>query len=303
MQEQPESSPEARILRERPFAGILALDRVERVPSDFAHSGTAFFVRDRAGRRFKLRACSHPLRAAALARYLRLLPEVFPRLVAREGRFLLLQALEDYRLVTRAELLGRSRELGRIAARVHVRSEPALARRPGLRTLMAARFAAGFLRDVWLLRRRGTIPPASGRGALRKFRTHLGRFGLPIALELDDLHKGNVMLRESDGDLRYVDEEGVGLRPKGAGLASLMKTVSSRRHWQRFRDGYAELADASFFTDAYTEYLLLLDAVRRVARKVRTQIREEKLPREIAELREMADRDELALDWRFPKGP
>lgn len=301
MLERLESSPEQRILRERPFAGILAVDHVEPVGAEFAHSGTAFFVRDREGRRFKLRVCPNRLRAAALARYVTLLPDVFPTLVAREGRFLLLEALDDYRLVTRGELLRRGRELGRIAARIHARSARALARRPGLRTLVAVRFASGFLRDLALLRRTRTIPPASSRGALRKFRAHFRRFGLPIALELDDLHKGNVMLRECDGDLRYVDEEGVGLRPKGAALASLMKTASSRRHWQLFRDGYAEVADAGFLTEAYTEYLLLLDAVRRVARKVRTRSREEKLPREIGELREMADQEEVALDWRFPR--
>jgi hypothetical protein len=135
-----------------------------------------------------------------------------------------------------------------------------------------------------------------------KWRAHRARFGLPVELEHDDLHKGNWLLRDADGDRRYVDEEGVGLRPLGTGLASLLKTATRSRTWRLYRAGWAELGDAGVFTEEYTEYVLLMDAVRRVAHKLRTEARVEKLPREIAELREMSDTPGLALAWRFPKG-
>jgi hypothetical protein len=45
----------------------------------------------------------------------------------------------------------------------------------------------------------------------------------------------------------------------------------------------------------------LQDAVRRVAHKLRSGLRPEKLPDEVAELRAMADTREIALEWRFPK--
>jgi len=299
-----DQSSKARILRVRPFSRLLEIDRVESVEEAgdaFAHSGTAFFVTARDGRRFKLRECSRPSRARAIERYVRALPELFPRLVARDGRYLLLEALDDYRAVSRLELTRGADRLGRMSALAHraarANSLAGGARRRAVAVLSRHRF----FRELSLLRRRGTLPEASCAGAARKYRAHFARFGLPIALELDDLHKGNVMMRESDGDLRYVDEEGIRLRPKGTGMASLLKTATTTQTLDLYREGYGRVGDAGFITPEYTEYLLLMDAVRRVAFKVRTEGRLEKLPREIGELREMADTPELALAWRFPR--
>lgn len=294
-------SPAARILRERPFAGVADLVRVEPVDPRLAHSGTAFFVTARDGRRFKLRDGLRRRRAAAIERHVRALSEVFPPLLAREGRYLLLAALEDYRPVTRRELLRSADRLGRMTALAHVAGRPG-----GLLDRLHRRALAGlerhrFRRDLALLRRTGTLPAASCEGAARKYRAHRARFGLPIALELDDFHKGNVMIRESDGDLRYVDEEGVALRPKGTGMASFLKTANRQATQEYYRMGYESIAPADFITPAYTEYLLLMDAVRRVAFKVRAEVRLRKLPREVAELRAMADHAGISLDWRFPR--
>jgi len=290
------------ILSARPFSGRLEIDQVESVGAAFSHSGTAFFVTTRDGRRFKLRECSRRGRARSIERYVRALPDLFPRLVARDGRYLLMEALDEYRLVSRTELVRGADRLGRMSALAH-REAHTNGLAGGVRGwAVAALSRHRFFRELSLLRRRGTLPAVSCSGAARKFRSHHARFGLPIALELDDLHKGNVMIRESDGDLRYVDEEGIRLRPKGTGMASLLKTATTTRTLELYRKGYAEIGDADFITPEYTEYLLLMDAVRRVAFKVRTEGRLEKLPREIGELREMADTVGLALDWRFPRG-
>ncbi len=289
-----------RLLAARPFAQ-LDLREIAPIPGASVHSGGAFFATAADGRRYKLRECSHRLRALAIARWVRLLPSVFPKLVGREGRLLLLERLDDFRPMTRTELLAHADDLGRIGARVHGASPSGLSGAIGRRAA-ALRFDARFRSDLRAIAATGLVDAPTHARALAKYQAHHGRFGMPVALELDDLHKGNWMLRESDGAMRYVDEEGVGLRPKGTGLASLLKTVTRTNPWYRYKLGYSEYADAEFLSWPYTEYLLLIDTVRRVAHKARTEAREEKLPDEVAHLRAMAATPELALDWRFPKG-
>jgi len=291
-----------RIQRSRPFADRIDIARVEPVSGDAAHSGTAFFAAGRDDRRFKLRDCGNALRAARLAHWVRLLPDVVPALVAREGCYLLLEALEDFRPMTRVELILGADKVGRVGARAHAAGAPTGPLDRAERALLSSFTARRFRRDLSLLASRNVIPRASAAGAKRKFDAYHTCLGLPLALELDDIHKGNWMLRESDGAMRYVDEEGVGLRPRGMGLASLLKTATRIHTWRLYKRGYAELGDASFITMPYTEYLLLIDTVRRVAHKVRTATRPEKLPTEVSHLRAMSDTPDLSLDWRFPKG-
>ena len=81
---------------------------------------------------------------------------------------------------------------------------------------------------------------------------------------MDDLHKANFMLRPRDGDLRYVDEEGVAVRPRFTSLASLVKTADREEHWRLFRARLRTSSrDASAITPEYTEYVVLLDTCAR----------------------------------------
>jgi hypothetical protein len=115
------------------------------------------------------------------------------------------------------------------------------------------------------------------------------------------------MLRERDGDLRYVDEEGVAVRPRFTSLASLVKTADMEPHWQAFRRGYARVRDAAPITPEYTEFVVLLDTVRKVANKVRSAAhldleRLSKLPAEIEDLRRVVRRVTPSLDFGFYRG-
>ena len=160
-------------------------------------------------------------------------------------------------------------------------------------------------RDIRLLT--GAVDPDT-RGALAdKLHAHRRRFGIPLAGEMDDLHKANFMLRERDGDLRYVDEEGVAVRPRFAGLASLVKTADQEEHWRAFRRGYARVGDASLITPEYTEYVVLVDTLRKVANKLRRgdrldAERRSKLPAEIEDLRRIAHRSAPSLDFGVFRG-
>ena len=297
--------PEA-ILRTRPFASVLEIARVDAA-GEFAHSGTACFVSDTDGRRFKLRRCASVRRAREIERHLRGLAQITPRVVAREGPLLLLEALGEHRPLEREEFLDRIPELGAMVARVHAAAERTGIPATPARLLAMLRSRFQIARDLRALRRAATLRPEVQEAAEGGIASGLARFGLPVALELDDLHKANLMLRASDGDLRFVDEEGVALRPLLTSLASLVKTADREAHWQQFRTGYGSVRDPSPITPDYTAFVVLIDTVRKVANKVRTADvldaeRREKLPAEIDDLERVVLRDDADLDWGFHRG-
>jgi hypothetical protein len=125
---------------------------------------------------------------------------------------------------------------------------------------------------------------------------------------MDDLHKANLMLRARDGDLRYVDEEGVAVRPLLTSLASLAKSMDAAAEWEAFRAGYASMRSAAPITPEYTEYVVLIDTARKVAHKLRSgeridAPRLEKLPDEIEDLRHVALRQVPRGAWHFRREP
>jgi len=296
--------PEA-LERARPFRDVLRIDRVDPV-GEFAHSGTACFVSDTEGRRFKLRRCASARRAREIERLLGALGRITPRVVAREGALLLLEALDEHRPLERDELLARIPELGAMVAHVHSEAERAGVPAAGARFLATVRSRFQIARDLKVLRSAAALRPELQRAAEAGIEAGRARFGLPVALELDDLHKANLMLRHSDGDLRFVDEEGVAVRPLLTSLASLVKTADRESHWSEFRSGYATVREPSSITPEYTAYVVLIDTVRKVANKVLAADalgpeRREKLPAEIDDLERIVSRDGLGLGWGFSR--
>lgn len=288
---------------EAPFADRLELVRFEPLAVGEGHSGGAFRVEDDEGRAYKLRACGRAGRAREIERFVGLVPDIFPKLLGRDRRFLLFTFLEGYRSLTRRELLDASVRVGALTARVHrAGRQSRLLGGPGA-WLVAARWRFQLARDLALLASREVVPVATLRTLRSKLAERRTRFGLPFELELDDVHKANFMIAPDEGDLRYVDEEAIGIRPRGLALATLLKTANLSETLESFREGYDSEADASWIEPAYVEYLLLLDAVRRVAHKIRNEVRLAKLPEEVAELAAIGQSLEVDLRWRFSKDP
>ncbi|MBW2269947.1 MAG: hypothetical protein JRH16_15360 [Deltaproteobacteria bacterium] len=289
------------ILQRRPFEPELRLVSLEGLGGEGAHSGTAFRVLDEEGRAYKLRECGSPRRAKEIERLVRGLPWLFPSFVARDGSLLLLDLLQDHRPLTRHELLARAGEIGELAARLHRAGRAELGASRSRRFSAAAATLGRFFADLTRVGRGSQLPVRSVVGVAFKALRRLFRYGLPVELELDDVHKDNFMWHPEDDDLRYVDEEAIGLAPRGLSMATLLKTANLSDTLEAYREGYSAEADASWIEPGYVEWLLLQDAVRRVAHKLRSGLRPEKLPDEIAEIRAMADTRGVTLEWRFPK--
>lgn len=289
------------ILDQDLFAPERKMVSVEGLGGEGAHSGTAFRAVDDQGQAYKLRDCGSERRAVEIEGYLRSLPWLFPAFVARDRQYVLTELLADHRTLTRHELLSNANRVGQIAARLHAAGRDGQTV-PWSRRVVAATTSFGrFASDLLVVGARSGISLGSMLRIARKTLRRLAKYGIPIELELDDVHKDNFLWRPEDDDLRYVDEEAVGLAPRGLSMATLLKTANLSDTLEAYRAGFAEQGDAQWMVPGYVEWLLLLDAVRRVSHKLRRGVRPEKLPDEIAEIQSMADARGAVLDWRFPK--
>jgi hypothetical protein len=281
-----------RLAEDRPFHGSLEIDTVERLPGWKGGRATALFVTAGSGRSFKLRVCASPAQARRTARLVRRMPQVFPRLEGRDGRYLLLERLVGHRRLDEASLPEHCRALGRMYGQVH-RNGRASGRESARARGLADRVAGGlasrrarrkFGHELASLRNAAVIDEVQARRIAGLFRVGLARHGLPACCELRDFHAGNVMV-DDRGDLRFVDEDGVGFAVKGLGYAKLLAHTAEPRCHQDFRDGYAEFADPSFLTPEYTRFLSLLDSVHSVESKARRGAEKSKLERSLSALR------------------
>ena len=290
------------LLRRKPFERFDPLTAAEPLGHDGGHSGSAFWATGVSGRRYKLRVCRTAFRARNLARYLEVLGERAPKLLARDGSLLLLEVLDGYESMERLEVLEEARTLGRWAATLH-RDAAAHGIPSG-----AARFTIeqatrlAFRRDLERLQRARLLTRVQVRSLRDKLERRIETHGFEVSLEMDDLHKGNFMRRPGDGTLRYVDEQGLALRPRGMGLATLLKTATRSRSWLQYCEGYGEVAPSPFLDPERVEVLLLIDAVRRAARKHHHRQRLEKLPETLDALHALAGTPGVALRWCFPRG-
>jgi hypothetical protein len=278
------------ILRRRPFADVVPLRRVNPLAGEEAHSGRSFLAEAEDGRLFKLRVCESRARARSIEAHMRALPDFFAPFVAREGALLLIDWLDGEQLADRKQLRPFAAQLGRAYARIHQRGAPrGVLGWLGSRAI-AFRIRLQFARHLAALRR---VDRELEAGLARLARGWRRRYGVPVALELRDAHKANFVI-DRDGDLRYVDEDGLMYAMRGMGLGKLLADPGSRpgspkrtREWYQFCEGYTQLADGRFLTPEYCAYARLLELVRSVEFKLRRGRRLHKVEDELAELREL----------------
>jgi hypothetical protein len=287
--------PEA-ILREQPFAPRVTLARIEPLAETGAHSGRAFLASASDGHRYKLRVCADERRARAMEAHVRRLPHVFPRLLARRGRHLLIELVPGESPSERKQLRPYARRLGRLYAEIHREGELRGLRGRVFARVEALRQRAQLARQLRALRRSGVVDTALARDVAAAVHVWRRRYGTPVALEPHDAHKQNFMI-DPDGELRYVDEEGLGYGIRGMGLAKLLSdrierpnSRGRREEWSEFREGYAEVGDAAFLTPDYRDYVRVLELVRSIEFKLRREARLFKIDADLSELRELVAR-------------
>jgi hypothetical protein len=278
------------LLRQRPFADLVELVRLGPLAEGEAHSGGALLAEAADGRRFKLRVCRSERRAREIASHMRALPAFFPALLARQGRLLLIEYLDGEAVQDRKRLRPFAHQLGRAYADIH-RAGELRGPRGVMRALFESlRIRAQFRRHIRALRR---LEPPLAAHAERTWRRWHREFGIPVALELRDAHKANFMIDRA-GALRYVDEDGLMYAMRGMGLGKLLADPGARPgspkrtfEWYAFCEGYSEGGDAGFLTPEYCAYARLMELVRSIEFKQRTEGRLHKVDEELEELREL----------------
>jgi hypothetical protein len=261
-----------RILEERPFAGIIQ-PMVEPLAVPGSHSGAIYTAHGQDGRKYKLRAFPDEGKAAYIERNILKAPQVLPALAGRDGRYLLMEYLEGWRQAAKKDLLMHARTLGRMCGTVHALNDPGSHDcRGSFRRHLDAAYAAGALDDLLVLQARAAYDDL------------IQRLGIRVVLELADTNPGNFMLAP-DGRMLYVDEEGLHHREKGLGFGKILKRMKRDEQWTAFMQGYAEAADAGFFTPDYRTYVLLVETVRSIDFKVTNRLYLGKVPGELEALR------------------
>jgi hypothetical protein len=221
---------------------------------------------------------------------MRALPAFFPALRAREGSLLLIEYLEGEPVQDRKQLRPFAHQLGRAYADIHRAGELRGLRGVARALFESLRIRAQFRRHIRALRR--SEPELAAR-AEHTWRRWNREFGIPVALELRDAHKANFMIDRA-GQLRYVDEEGLMYAMRGMGLGKLLADPGARPgspkrtlEWYAFCEGYSEAGDAGYLTPEYCAYARLMELVRSVEFKQRTEGRLHKVNEELEELREL----------------
>jgi len=274
-----------RLAAERPFAGTLDPASLERASGWKAGVRGSYFVTGANGRRFKLRICASPAQARRMGRGLARLGGFAPRVEAREGPYLLIEHLSGHQKLGPASLREHCRGLGRMYAAAHAsdaRTPRVVAR--WLRRGVARRTRRRFERELALLHEGGVIDERLHRRIRERFRAGVARQGLAPTFEIRDFHMGNVMV-DAKGDLRFVDEAGLGFHPKGLGYAKLLAHVPEERFHRAFREGYAEVLDPAFLAGEQAVFARVVDGVHSVASKLRRGAEPARLARSLEALR------------------
>jgi hypothetical protein len=244
----------AEILDDNPFPDIgITRSNLEKIDIEGSDSGRVFFINS--VRRYKLRACKNEGEAKEIESHVLAVQEITPKLIGRDRSYILMEALEGFRMLTHEDILANAKAIGRLCAIANSRKaedvdeEERFLRR--LSSLLAMNIISQELHDEI----------AKVFIGLEHARPK------EIRLDLDDLHKGNLMIN-NEGRIYYVDEESIDPRMKGMGLGKILKVVE-KREWKEFLEGYADIEDPSIFTPEYVLLIELGEMIRIAEKKSR----------------------------------
>lgn len=236
------------ILRDKPFA--LTLDTIEPLQKATGTSSNRAFTVTAGGQKHKLRVCDSETQAEMVERNATRFAHFVPKLHARDGRYVLLEFLEGYRQLSFAEMLSRTREIGRMCAEIHKYGDPV--------DHDPRRY---FLEYLDSLRRQNAITPFIYHEMSAVYDENAGAVEAQVSLDLNDIYEANLMVGPA-GTAYYVDEEAIRPAIRGLGIAGLIRHFDRQQQWFDFLDGYNEVDDSRFLTPAYFALLRLVFGVR-----------------------------------------
>jgi|GEM_PF-6477592 len=248
------------IKKNQPFRtvlpGILKIEKVISLEGEYAKSGETFKLKDKRGKFYKLRYCRSWFRAREIERNIRLVPAAFPHFYGREGRFLLFDWIDGAEVsypLNPNLLYQLGHHFGQAnAVEITTKKDP-------------HKFFKKIFSQLEAIRVLNSNELALVQDAYKKITEKLK---IDLGLELWDIHEKNILV-DKKGRLYIIDEEGMGVRVKGFGMAKpLMNFLKTSAEKEAFWKGYNEASSnpeaSKYFTSDYQTYLLLLQAIKYV---------------------------------------
>ena len=238
-------------------------EAIESLKGRGAISGESFKVTAADGKRYKLRVSK---RAGEIAHNARRFRHWFPACHGHHGRLVLFD-WEDAPTWREARLAPPVAEslcyqLGKMVGEVHALEETVEGK-------SVERTFKGYLEDI---RKAGRLPEYLIRGVERRYEAYEGRLEADIVLELNDIHPRNMVIRHHKDPKRakvvFVDEDGLGHKVKGLGLAKPLLVegfIGTDRQKRAFWKGYREHHSNDYFDHEYQEFIRFVQIVRTLA--------------------------------------
>lgn len=270
-------SPEVQhILDDKPFAGKLIVRDLRSLAGEHALSGKTYLVVEQDGKiRYKLRACVDEARAKHIEQNLIIFQRFFPKFYGRDRNYILTEALQGYRISTREELMTNAQKIGRMCAEIH---QSQIEGSHDMRKY--------FYKRLNWLKENKVIDDAFYQKAAMRYEVSVKNLDLRVALDLSDIHEGNIMINK-EGNMLFVDEDAMEYRVKGLGLAKLLKKMQQEGELREFLNGYNEVANGDYLTPEYRDHLLLVETVRSIAFKLQSQTSLDAVPGELERLKRL----------------
>lgn len=252
---------EEEILRQQPFRDFIIIKKVISLKAEGAISGETFKVISSEKKAYKLRYCTSSFKARTIERNVKLFPKAFARFYGREGRYLLFDWIEGNTISNKVPPED-CYQIGKLVGEAHALEELDTSQKVDF--LFEERFKE--------ISKSGIFSKETLAKIELKYKELKKDLKLDIVLEFNDIHHGNLM-KDKNGRIYFVDEEGFGHKIKGLGLAKPLIT----KGWMKYKDqqdafcrGYNEHHSSDYFDLNYQRFVAFLQNVRTIATRIRT---------------------------------
>jgi hypothetical protein len=249
---------EEEILRIQPFnVQIGNIDAAESLKGPWAISGNSFKI-TAAGRNYKLRCCDSEAAAEHIKDNIKKLPKYFPKFISQEGQFVLFDWIDGNILENHTiqdcyfigKMMGEAHELGLIAENINPHSF-FNSRIETLRTV----FSEEIIEKI-----------------MSKYAQLTEKLKLDVVLEFSDVHQRN-FIKNKNGEIYYVDEEGFDYKIKGLGIAKPLFTqawIKTQEEKDAFWKGYNEHHSSDYFDKDYEKFICFVQLLRTITVRVKS---------------------------------
>jgi hypothetical protein len=251
------------IFESQPFTNILSIVKVKSLIGEGAISGDSFQVTSNNDRKFKLRLCSSIKQAKRIEKNVNLLPDSFPKFYGRRGKFVLFEWINGKSIYDLGKSIppNLSYLMGKLIGEAHSLNK--------ISNKNPDTFILGLVERI---KKYEALNKTYLKKIMKCYDLLRKKVKLQRVLEFHDLNPRNFMYKgrkdSKNCKLYFVDEDGIGYKIKGIGLAKpllIEKIIKTEAQKKAFWKGYGEFSQSNYFNHDYQNFLILVQLVRSIA--------------------------------------